>query len=770
MLRLRAGLGKLGARWSAFDLGLAAYWVRAHPGEPLQEFLDSSSLLRRTAFTAELGTQVVESVSRVVFGEAGSLAGLANRAALAAYRAIRDKVRAGHLLSDCELFAELIEADADYETLSYFPYLLAWDLEQIAARGPRPEVCVFIDTFEVVAQQEERSAENFLQRCAYLMPNILFVITGRNRIDWGDTTSTGELDFTGADCWPNLHFTNDGEEPRQHLVGYLSESDSDSYLREVLTQDGAPAMAPEIRQRIVSSAEGLPLYLDLSVSHFVALLRNGTEPSPADFGGTFTAVATRSVRDLPKEERNLVRTAALVDRVDADLLRAGQPNLPDGYVGRFLHRPFLSHDDSYMRPYALHSALRAAIREADRHLSDGWSDHDRVDVARRLLRYLGVQADAAESRAACAQALQSGLKLSVDFDIFDSWMVYAARRLTDAGQWMQLPTGSTGSGSDLIGLRLLSAALDGIVLRRTGRAVQAVEMLSEAVTAVASEAGSTGSGTETAMQFAKLHLAHAMRNCGRYADAALYYQELSPGPFSAEAGYWLSDYAFLGGRFPSAMESLRGDTSRDSAFEGERLRLIGHIWRVNARFDEAFASYQAAARLADEQQLAAAEAKALANITQTACWTGASDALATAAAKARELLELVPNPVELVKIRSSEAIAAALSGDVAKARTITLDTRRLADEIGYRGGHNLADVADILADVLSDDRDSARRLLRALSERTAASGGNVYWVPIAAAWISPTHEDMEVEIPAVEWLDAPEATLLRWSDLAGQQP
>ncbi|MFJ4670176.1 hypothetical protein [Kitasatospora purpeofusca] len=33
LLRRRAGPGQLGSRWQAFDLALAAYWARAHPGE-----------------------------------------------------------------------------------------------------------------------------------------------------------------------------------------------------------------------------------------------------------------------------------------------------------------------------------------------------------------------------------------------------------------------------------------------------------------------------------------------------------------------------------------------------------------------------------------------------------------------------------------------------------------------------------------------------------------------------------------------------------------
>ncbi|MEV5685751.1 tetratricopeptide repeat protein [Streptomyces sp. NPDC052164] len=760
LLRLRAGLGQLGSRWPAFDLALASYWARAHPGEPLREFLDASPVVRRASRSIGLSQQITETVGQVVPSEAGGLLGIAHHAALATYRAIRERVREGRLLSECELFAELIEADADYETLSYFPYLLAWDLEQQPRRGRRvrrPRVCVFLDTFEVLSGRTDRMVERFVQRCAYLMPNVLFVITGRNRIDWADSAANGELDFTGPECWPNLHFSNDTDEPRQHLVGYLSDSDADSYLREAITRSGEPAMPADVRERIITGGQGLPLYLDLSVSHFVELLAREGQPSVDDFGGSFTAVATRSIRDLPREERDLVRTAALIDRVDAEMLRAGQPALSDGYVARFLRRPFLTHDDAYELPYALHLALRHAISEADRTLPDGWSDHDRSQVAARLLRRLGERIGTSTGRAATAQTLESGLKLSGAYGVFDDWMVSAAQRLVEAGQWTDLGAGLTSGAAGGPEYRAVRTAIRGVQLRRTGRAPEAVAVL-DGADAELSPDGATA-------RLIRLHRAHALRNKGDYNSAAEIYQGLLGGEFDAPARYWLSDYDYLNGRFAVALEALRGRRGRDAADEGERLRLIGHIWRVNACFDKAGAAYTEAIALARDEALASAEAKALANLAQTACWTGDTATVSEAADRARELLDVIPNPVELVKIRSAEAVVSAVAADPDAAWEAVADTRRLADGIGYRGGHNLADVAEILLGVLAGDHDGARQVRSRLDERTSASGGNTYWVPIVTSWLDGI-DTAAGHRPAVGWVDGPEPSLGRWAEVA----
>ncbi|ARF81268.1 tol-pal system YbgF family protein [Kitasatospora aureofaciens] len=760
LLRLRSGLGQLGSRWPAFDLALASYWARAHPGEALQDFLDASPALRRASRSIGLGEQIAETVREVDPAGLGGLTGLAHRAALATYRAVRDRVREGRLLADCELFAELIEADADYETLSYFPYLLAWDLDRISHRSRsdrRPTVCVFLDTFEVLNGGADRTVERLVQRCVYLMPNVLFVITGRNRIDWADSGAGGELDFTGPECWPNLHFSNDTVEPRQHLVGYLSDSDADSYLSEALTRDGEPVMPVEVRRRIIAGGQGLPLYLDLSVSHFVALLARGGQPSAADFGGTFTAVATRSIRDLPREERDLVRTAALTDRVGADLLRAGQPNVSDGSVARFLRRPFLTHDDAYALPYALHAALRHAIREADRSLPDGWSDRDRSEVAVRLLAWLGDRLGSSADRVTTAQVLESGLKLSAEHGVFADWMARATQRLVEAGQWSELGAGLPAERVGTPEYRAVLAAVRGVRLRRTGHAAEAVGLLDGVGQGLPQ-------GSPTA-QLVQIHLAHALRNHGDYTKAAEIYRALVGGEFDAVARYWLCDYDYLNGRFRTALGSLRDQRSRGPEDEGERLRLIGHIWRVNARFDEARAAYAEAIDLARHEGLAAAEAKALANLAQTACWSGEVDAVADAATRARDLLDLVPNPVELVKIRSAEAVAYAVAGDAGAAVEAVGGTRRLADGIGYRGGHNLADVAQILIGVLGGDHDGVRSTRAELDARTRRSGGNTYWVPIVTSWIEGVPQATEHD-PRVEWIDGAAVSLGRWAEVA----
>lgn len=757
LLRLRSGLGHLGRRWAAFDIALACYWERAHPGEPLREFLDASPLVRRAARSVGLEDQISENLNLVSPVELGGLTGLAQKAALGVYRVVRERIREGRVLADCDLFSDLVEADADYESLSYFSYLLAWDLERLQLRR-RPLVVVFLDTLETIAGQSDRRMERFINRVVYLMPNVLFVATGRNRLQWGDAADQGELDYVGEARWPNLHFSNDTQEPRQHLVGYLSNDDSDSYLQSALVKDGRPAIPASIRDRIIKGGQGLPLYLDLSVSHFVERLSQGAEPAVDDFGGTFVSVATRALRDLPREERDLVRTASLLDRFDDDLLRSGLPTTTHGSVTRFLRRPFLLHDDDYSLPYTLHLALRSAIEEADQTLSDGWSVRDRNDVAQRLLVALGERGGAHADRSSSAVSLEAGLRLACDQGVFDDWLVAAVQRSIEDGQWMAISEWIDERPDQIQPLRTLRLVVDGVVLRRTGHPSVAIGRLTQAQ--------SLAHGDGAIARLTDVHLAHALRNSGDYQGAAAIYERLLYGDFDRVARYWLCDHLFLGGRFREAIESLENTQTSSAAVEGERLRLFGHILRVNARFDEAADAYGRALDLAQASALVAAEAKALTNLAQTVCWSGDLSTVGAMAQDARDILDLLPNPVELVKLRGAEAVALAIAGDVATAGEAVTDTHRLADEIGYRGGHNLADVAGILVARRSGDRVAGRDILDVLDDRTRDSGGNGYWVPIAQAWIDGVERAcVDDRRPEVEWLDGHRTTLERWVEV-----
>jgi hypothetical protein len=161
-----------------------------------------NSALNRWGQSLGLPDQLDETLNALL-GEV-PLAGLARRATTVLVTLVRDKVRRDRLLADCEGFAEVLGTEEPQEMLPFLPALLSWDLAQ-HRREQDIDVVVFVDTFERVDERrrEAGGVEDQLARLMYLLPNVLLVVTGRNRLTWGDGHH-GAIHYSGANYWPAL--------------------------------------------------------------------------------------------------------------------------------------------------------------------------------------------------------------------------------------------------------------------------------------------------------------------------------------------------------------------------------------------------------------------------------------------------------------------------------------------------------------------------------------------------------------------------------------
>lgn len=751
VLRLRAGLGHLASNWHAFDVAFSVYWERAHPGEPLDEFISRDSALRRVARSIGLSEQIAATLTDA-FGAALPGAVRAAHALSGLLYTQAKKAVVGHrILRNCELLGDLLEADADIETLSYFPYLLAWDLDRLDP--PHPKALVLLDTWEQVTARTTREMERWLQRCVFLMPNVLFVITGRNRLDWADLKQTTELDFVGSQRWPLLQAGHTAEEPRQHLVGYLSAADADRYLVSALTEENHPAIPAGIRRRIVAASGGLPLYLDLAVTTYLDILARGETPVNEDFGQPLPEVAAKTLRDLERDERDLLRAAALLDTFSPDMLGAACPQVPDSAIARFTGRPFLEMDPDRTWPYSLHSILREAIRQADKDLRDSWSPRERAEAASRLGGYLEQSArSAAEAgdRSTQVAAVGQAIELSRLTGQFFGWLPDAAQKLLASGGWGLLPDlPAEGDGP----VAALVLGLQGARERRSGNLDRSIPLMNQAL-------GQPGL-PPSLHRFLLLHRAHALRVAGRYAAAADDYRQLlqAPGDFREDAGYWLADYSFLQGNFDEALSGLSKLTDVPSELHGEVLRLKGHVYRVNALFDQAEARYREAADLARQTANLAAEGKALTDLVQTLCWCRPGDAQELQG-RAAEINQALRNQVEIVKIHAAAAVALTALGNVDEAETHIRDGLNLTEQCGYPGGLVWCWMARALSQIKRGNIEAARDSASRLATITEDLQGNRFWSEIVNWWLGDSSAPHPAS--ATRWLQGEEAARRQW--------
>lgn len=586
IVTLRVAVAKLGRPMQAFDIAFGRYWEHVHPNESLAEYLRKDSRLNRVAEALRVSDQITDGLKDVAVALGGTsvIVSLATRLSSMIVTNVRRKVVMAHAVQGCRRLAPLLASEPDLDSLSYYPHLLSWDLAQAAQKsGHDFHVAAFLDTFEDVSIGEQRRFERLVNRLVWLLPNVLFVISSRNRIDWADSGAEGQLDFAGPGKWPGLAMGAVGE-PSQHLVGYLSERDSDKFLSERLRR-GADAAIPEtVRHRIARDSQGYPLYLDLAIAHYLQMVEADAEPDVDDFSGGFPALVTRVLRDLSPEQRRLIRILSLLDSFDARLA-ASIAQLPSETAAiNLTHRAFVDVDESAPLPYAIHRLLREQVRQSDTG-PDAFSDADWERYAGRAFEQLGVryaEVGPGGDRTLVISLLNQALRLADEFGLEVGWTADAAYSYIQDSLWedslrplVRLPPGTA------------AAALAQALIAIAGRQVDGRRRCAEVLTELLDTGLLAGDSADLAAYYA----AEAFREIGEGEQSEALLESL----ISRDSR--IADLAVKGmvhrlrrrGRFADALAMIR---SRPDS--GMWTQMAGTLYWSQGMLDEARSSYLAA--------------------------------------------------------------------------------------------------------------------------------------------------------------------------------
>ncbi|MBO0885724.1 MAG: hypothetical protein J2P17_36395, partial [Mycobacterium sp.] len=424
---------------------------------------------------------------------------------------------------------------------------------------------ILVDTFEDVTSNPDRYLEQLVQRVMWLLPNVLFVVTGRNRLTWDDARLAGQLDWAGARCWPSLRAHADIE-PTQHLIGYLSATDCEEYLAHRLTKDESPLISADIRDTITARSGGLPLYLDLAVLRFLTVYRDsGTVPTVDEFDADFSALVTRTFRDLGPDERHILRAVSLLDGFSVHLATETAGFLRDSAALRLSERPFVENDPSGIWPHRLHELIRDAIREADSTSSDRWSSRDWRSAAARAHRALGREASRETvSSAKFVACLSQSLRLARDFDLDLDWLTPATFRYVEDAIWQPINVSageSHNSASALIDTLAIVTARNHRHRARTAnelRAILAAGLLPDELT-----------------ELPEYYLAMCHRDLGRFDDSIAGMRRVARrgGHLAGEATRGLLHLSRRLGNFTEALE-----LTEHLGPEDKRQRALGELW------------------------------------------------------------------------------------------------------------------------------------------------------------------------------------------------
>ncbi|MFE5711970.1 ATP/GTP-binding protein [Streptomyces sp. NPDC056501] len=614
VLTIRAALADLGRPLPAFDLALRRYWEVRHPGEPLEDYLQRGGLAAR--FGKSMSQQMQSALSDtaqalLLPGTVGSAVGQVTGSLIRALRERRQTVRA---LAGCSRLADLLEAEPDLDTLSFYPHLLAWELAQLPA-GRKVTPVILLDTFEDVGDRTHRDLERLIQRVVWLMPNAFFVITGRSRLQWAEPALQGQLDYTGPSAWPGLLASSrpggipharsllPGAVPvpgRQVLIGDFAPEDCDDYLARRLEADGTPLIPQPVRDVITARSHGLPLYLDLSVMRFLELRRTGHTPAPADFEHDFGALIARTLADLTPDERHVLRSVSLLDAFDEHLATQAAGLTHHAAARRLIERPFVTDNPFGVWPYYLHGLIRSTLRTADDVTDDRWTPVDWETAALRALTALGEQWTAGPDRARLllVGCLRQGLTLARDFRLDLGWLADAAWAYVSDSVWEPVAP-PTRDGHDDGALETAADALAELLSTLARRQHEHRSITADRLTALTA----TRLLPAELQEMAVYYLAKAQRDLGRSEESrrGMQFVADADGRLAPAARRGLAHLARLAGDFPTAHATVP-----TLGWPGRHHRVDGDIWWPHGDMHRAATAY-AAARTEAEQHGVAGE-------------------------------------------------------------------------------------------------------------------------------------------------------------------
>ncbi|MFG2440968.1 ATP/GTP-binding protein [Streptomyces sp. NPDC048508] len=756
VLTVRLALTSIGRPLPAFDLALRRYWEHQHPGEPLDEYLRRGGLAGRFGQVLPQQMQsVLADLAQVLLlpGTVGSVVGQVTGSLVGALREHRQTVRA---LAGCTRLADLLEAEPDLDSFSFYPHLLAWELTRLPA-GKAVVPVILLDTFEDTGDRTHRDMERLLQRLVWLMPNAFFIITGRSRLQWADEALQGQLDFTGPTAWPGLGTTHlpAARRPaaaaavgRQILIGDFSPEDCDDYLARRLSRDGQPLISPEIRQVITSRSHGLPLYLDLSVMRFLEIRRNGRTPAPTDFDHDFPALIARTLSDLTAPERHVLRSVSLLDAFDLPLAARAAGLTHEAPALRLIERPFVREDPFGLWPYHLHGLIRSTVRDADDHADDRWSPHDWHQAAQRILTALGEQwtADTIRGRRLLVGCLRQGLTIARDYNLDLDWLTDAAWTYIGDSIWEPITPPAADASAPGTPADALVELLSTLTRRQHEHRARTVHRLTGVL--------DTGLLPADLNEMALYYRAKSLRDIGNAVASRHDYQQVADqgGRLAPAARRGLAHAARLTGDFPTALA-----TAQNLGWEGRHQRVLGDLYWLQGQPEEAAATYLAG-RTEAEQHGKAGEA-AHCQALRAFAIALYDPAQATAEIDlAHQFLTGLNLRATTINVRRAELIRDAGSNSIGDQITA------LRTELDIAGLTSLApsiELADAFHQAVLNDHTAIGATIAQLREHTSADD-HAYFVDIA-------HFMADLPLPTDHhppaWLDGEQATRIRWRNL-----
>lgn len=394
LMSLRAVLPPIPGGWKFLDMALLSFIQSARPGEDLRLKM-SNDKHRETlsdAFEALAGDVggLLDVTTGIASQSVKLLVGLARRKY--ADLQLRRYPRLAQLIDACN--AQGASATPSPELAAGVLKVANQQISQVTDPSRRPLLVIFIDHFEKLQRDDRRNGEVALNHLVAALPQSLFVITGRNRVDW-DNPARVALRYSGPRWWPQLVVGADAN-PRQHRLGMLSEHDTRQVFQRRAARQGF-ALDDETMQRVCERTGGWPVHID-AICTLAANVSRGTgiRVPPEELDKPLDDVVRRVQENLTERQAKAFRGACLLPYFD-DALAAAAAGVDEGDVRSMRVNAMVEPSDDPRWPFRVHDAIREIVRRSSAEVAGGWSANDWAAAAQRAI-------DHAETRFRAAVA------------------------------------------------------------------------------------------------------------------------------------------------------------------------------------------------------------------------------------------------------------------------------------------------------------------------------------------------------------------------------
>ncbi|WMT50533.1 MAG: tetratricopeptide repeat protein [Ferroplasma sp.] len=613
------------------------------------------------------------------------------------------------------------------------PHLLGIDIS-IASRSKDSVFAIFLDSYESIYRRQDfellnSEPDEFIQELLLSSERTLFIIGSREYLKWEQKD-------------PSWHEILD-----QHILDYLSDQDSDYFLKSV------PIPDESIRKSIISSSKGLPLYLDLCVE--IYLRNKDNNISGYDFIIPTNEIIPRFLSHLSDDERTLFTALSYIHFFNFNIFEilVKELNIPVALSNfeEITDHSFVLKVEDIEGIYKVHDNFyeyvinNPTISEKTRIIDKIFSGvinylnenkhnipYDSLVVfypnVMNLLSYIP------------EASISTGEKF-IELSIF----------LIDAGYW-----NIVGNISGQIikkrpeddRIQFLYAAY----LRGIGMLENSIKILEN----INSENALFGNYKD----YISYYRADTLRVMGRFSDALTTFKGISEKykdnmsrELYLKSQNQIGDLTFLSGKFSDAMnimESAYGKQNTNCVLFAEMIRIEGHIYRFNFMFENALEKYFNAMELARKFNILRLQGELYNNLAESYCWFDPEKALEYGK-KSVEINKNLNAPVEYGKTYAALSIASSMRGDFSsslKYSDLAMDTQ---EQVKYPGGMVYAQGSYCFMYIKTGNMNKFMKHYREMKRIVGNLGAIKYtMLPYYVYLNAPELRDMEKNM---QWLD-----------------